>query len=123
LALFGAADDFVLSSVKAAIGSGIKIAGKTYPIEVIAKDTQSSVNRASDVTNELILNAAPSRCARCPLDRPARENYADVTEVIREFMKRGIVIRTVIKVSFSMAQPKTRCRWGPGESAQRREAP
>jgi putative DNA-invertase from lambdoid prophage Rac len=23
-------------------------------------------------------------------------NYADVTEVIREFMKRGIVIRTVI---------------------------
>lgn len=56
LALFGEADDFVLGSIRKAFGAGIEIAGKTYPVEIVAKDTQSSVNRASDVTNELILN-------------------------------------------------------------------
>jgi branched-chain amino acid transport system substrate-binding protein len=56
LALFGQADDFVLASVQKAIGAGLQIGGTTYPVEIITKDTQSSVNRASEVTNELILN-------------------------------------------------------------------
>jgi branched-chain amino acid transport system substrate-binding protein len=56
LALFGEADDFVLGSVRESFGAGIDIGGTVYPVEIIPKDTKSSVNRAAEVTNELIVN-------------------------------------------------------------------
>ena len=56
LALFGEADKFALSVARRAFANGLKINGKSHPVEIIAKDTQSSVNRAADVTSELILN-------------------------------------------------------------------
>ncbi|GLS32673.1 branched-chain amino acid transport system substrate-binding protein [Mesorhizobium albiziae] len=55
LALFGQADEFVLGTIRTALGNGIEIGGKVYPVEIIAKDTQSSANRAAEVTSELIL--------------------------------------------------------------------
>src|SRR2546430_17566558 len=55
LALFGQADEFVLRSVTEAIGGSMTIRGKSYPIKIISKDTQSSANRAAEVTSELIL--------------------------------------------------------------------
>jgi len=55
LALFGQADEFVLRSVMEAIGGSMTIRGKSYPIKIISKDTQSSANRAAEVTSELIL--------------------------------------------------------------------
>ncbi len=55
LAAFGEADKFVLADARAALKSGIKIGTKTYPVEIIAKDSQSNTNRASEVAAELII--------------------------------------------------------------------
>ena len=55
LALFGQADEFVLGTVRSVLGTGLEIGGKVYPVEIISKDTQSSANRAAEVTSELIL--------------------------------------------------------------------
>ena len=55
LAPFGEADRFVLSDVGKVLAKGIKIGKKTYPVEILARDSQSSPNRAAEVTAELIL--------------------------------------------------------------------
>ncbi|WP_050469185.1 ABC transporter substrate-binding protein [Herbaspirillum chlorophenolicum] len=55
LAVFAEPDAFTLEQVKKAVAGGIRIAGKTYPVEIIYKDSQSNSNRAADVTAELIL--------------------------------------------------------------------
>lgn len=54
LAPFGAADDYTLSGVTQLFGPGLVNNGTTYPIEVIAKDTQSDPTRAAEVATELI---------------------------------------------------------------------
>src|SRR5206468_2497927 len=56
LALFGQGDEFVVRTVMAELGAGLRVGGKTYPVTIISKDTQSNSNRAAEVTNELILN-------------------------------------------------------------------
>ena len=56
LALFGAADDYAISVARKVFAAGLDIGGTIHPVEIIAKDTQSSVNRAAEVTNELTLN-------------------------------------------------------------------
>ncbi len=55
LAAFGEADRFVLADARAAIGSGIRIGKRTYPVEILARDSQSNPNRAAEVAAELIL--------------------------------------------------------------------
>ena len=55
LAPFGEADQFVLAEARAALKGGIKIGGKTYPVEIISRDSQSNPNRAAEVTAQLIL--------------------------------------------------------------------
>lgn len=55
LAGFGEADPFVIDQVRTAIGKGLAVGGKTYPVEIVTKDSQSSASRASDVASELIL--------------------------------------------------------------------
>jgi branched-chain amino acid transport system substrate-binding protein len=55
IAAFGEADDFILKQVAKVVGAGIANNGKTYPIQVIAKDSQSSSSRAAEVASELIL--------------------------------------------------------------------
>ncbi len=55
LAGFGEADLFIIEGVKKAIGKGIPVAGKTYPVEIILKDLQSNGSRAAEVASELIL--------------------------------------------------------------------
>lgn len=56
LALFGEADAFIVDGIRAAFANGLTVGGKTYPLEIITKDTQSNPNRAAEVTNELIAN-------------------------------------------------------------------
>lgn len=53
LAGFGEADGFILDAVKKAF-AGITNNGAPVTIEIIVKDTQSSSNRAAEVTSELI---------------------------------------------------------------------
>jgi branched-chain amino acid transport system substrate-binding protein len=53
-ALFGEATDFVKAQLDARFGGGSEIGGKTYSVEVLVRDSQSSVNVAAQVTTELM---------------------------------------------------------------------
>jgi len=55
LAGFGEADGFILEQVRGILKKGLKVGGKTYPVEIISKDSQSSASRASEVASDLIL--------------------------------------------------------------------
>ena len=55
LAGFGEADGFILEQVNGILAKGLVSGGKTYPVQIISKDSQSSGNRASEVASELIL--------------------------------------------------------------------
>jgi branched-chain amino acid transport system substrate-binding protein len=55
LAFFTEHVPFVLAQVKKTLGGNITINGTVHPYEVIIKDSQSNPNRASEVTQELIL--------------------------------------------------------------------
>src|SRR3979411_427215 len=55
LAGFGEADTFILEQVRGILAKGVAVGGKTYPVEIISKDSQSSGSRASEVASELIL--------------------------------------------------------------------
>lgn len=54
LAPFASADEFVLGQLADIFAAGVTIAGETYPIEVIVKDSQSNPSRAAEVASELI---------------------------------------------------------------------
>lgn len=56
LADFGASDKFVLSTVRAlsAYTKGFKVGGKTYKVNIVVKDSQSSPTRAGQVAQQLI---------------------------------------------------------------------
>ncbi len=53
-ALFGEATDFVKAQVEKAFSGGLAIGGKTYSVEVILRDSQSSINVATQVAIELM---------------------------------------------------------------------
>jgi branched-chain amino acid transport system substrate-binding protein len=55
LAGFGEADTFILDQVRKIVEKGLVNNGKTYKVEIISKDSQSSASRASDVAADLIL--------------------------------------------------------------------
>jgi branched-chain amino acid transport system substrate-binding protein len=56
LATFAVSDLFVVNTIRQtkAFDKGVKIGGKTYDIDIVVKDSQSSPNRASQVARELI---------------------------------------------------------------------
>ncbi len=56
LAVFAESDAFVLERFRSALDGGLNIAGETYAIEIIVKDSQSNSNRAATVAQELILD-------------------------------------------------------------------
>jgi len=55
LAGFGEADEFVLEGIREVFAGGVENNGKTYSVEIIAKDSQSNPNRAAEVAADLIL--------------------------------------------------------------------
>ncbi len=56
LAPFAEADEFVIAGVRKALAGGLQLGGKSHPVEIIVKNSQSDPNRAAEVTNELILS-------------------------------------------------------------------
>jgi branched-chain amino acid transport system substrate-binding protein len=56
LAGFGEADPFILDQVRGILGKGLQSGGKTYKVEIVSKDSQSSGSRAAEVASELILS-------------------------------------------------------------------
>jgi branched-chain amino acid transport system substrate-binding protein len=57
LAAFGQADAFVLKQVRAVLSKAYKIAGTTYAVEVLDRDTQSDPSRAAQLAKDLITSA------------------------------------------------------------------
>lgn len=55
IAGFGQADDYIMAGVQEVLKDGIEVDGKTYTVNFIRKDTQSSANRAAEVASQLIL--------------------------------------------------------------------
>src|SRR5262245_20378176 len=55
LAGFGEADGFILEQVRGILANGLQSSGRTYPVQIISKDSQSNGNRAAEVASELIL--------------------------------------------------------------------
>jgi len=55
LAGFGEADPFILEQVRGVLAKGLSNGGKSYQVQIIPKDSQSSASRASEVAAELIL--------------------------------------------------------------------
>ncbi|WP_230626003.1 ABC transporter substrate-binding protein [Cupriavidus necator] len=55
LAPFGEADRFIIQQMQAALKSGTAVGGKTYPVSILVKDSQSNPNRAGEVASDLIL--------------------------------------------------------------------
>jgi branched-chain amino acid transport system substrate-binding protein len=54
LAPFGEADSFVLTAVRDTFKGGVTIGGKTVPVEIVVKDSQSNPNRAAEVAADFI---------------------------------------------------------------------
>src|SRR6201998_2573541 len=54
LAGFGESDGFIIDKMKRILAPGLKSGGKTYQVEIITKDSQSSGTRAAEVAAELI---------------------------------------------------------------------
>jgi len=54
LAGFAESDNFILGGVREVIGKGVASNGRTYPVQIIVKDSQSNANRAAEVASELI---------------------------------------------------------------------
>jgi branched-chain amino acid transport system substrate-binding protein len=52
---FGETDAFVLEGVRRAFGNGVQIGGRTHPVEILVRDSQSKPRRAGEVANDLIL--------------------------------------------------------------------
>jgi branched-chain amino acid transport system substrate-binding protein len=55
LAAFGEADAFVIAAMQKQFSKGITVGGKTHPVEIVVKDSQSTSNRAGEVASDLIL--------------------------------------------------------------------
>jgi branched-chain amino acid transport system substrate-binding protein len=55
IAPFGEADPYILEQIQKLVEKGISNGGRTYPVQIISKDSQSSTSRASEVAAELIL--------------------------------------------------------------------
>jgi len=55
LAAFGEADKFVIAEMREVLKAGITVAGKSYPVEIIVKDSQSNPNKAGEAAADLIL--------------------------------------------------------------------
>ena len=54
LSSFGNADAFVVDGVRRALRGGLKVGGRTHPVEILVRDSQSDPRRAGEVARELI---------------------------------------------------------------------
>lgn len=54
-ALFGETDQYMVDRVRTLLKSGITTGGKTYPVEILVRDSQSNPNKAAELAGNLIL--------------------------------------------------------------------
>jgi branched-chain amino acid transport system substrate-binding protein len=58
LAGFASADSYVISQIRSALSKGVTIGGKKYDINIVVKDSQSTVTRAAQVAQDLVNSGA-----------------------------------------------------------------
>jgi len=58
LVSFGEADAFVLGDVRARLRDGLSLGRRSYPVEILVKDSQSDPERAATVANDLLRREA-----------------------------------------------------------------
>jgi branched-chain amino acid transport system substrate-binding protein len=51
---FGEADAFVVQGARQAFKDGLKVGGRTYPVDILVRDSQSDPGRAGEVARDLI---------------------------------------------------------------------
>src|SRR5438309_11493720 len=51
LAGFGEADGFILEQVRGILGNGLQSGGRTYPVQIISKDSQAQRSRPAQVAS------------------------------------------------------------------------
>lgn len=56
LAGFGEADNFIIEQVRGILKNGLQSGGRSYQVQIISKDSQSTGSRAAEVASELILS-------------------------------------------------------------------
>ncbi len=56
LASFGQADDFTIGQMRRLFSKGLRVGKNTFPIQIIARDSQSNTTRAATVAQSLILD-------------------------------------------------------------------
>jgi branched-chain amino acid transport system substrate-binding protein len=56
LAGFGEADTFVVGGIRRLVGQGLNVQGRSVPVEILVRDSQSDPNRAAEVASRLILS-------------------------------------------------------------------
>src|SRR5258708_28866497 len=68
IAPFGEADPYILDQIQKLVEKGISNGGRTHPVQIIFKESQSSTSRASHAAAQLILlsHGAPIRAASTP---------------------------------------------------------
>lgn len=62
---FAAATQYTLDCVRTATAKGVRVGAKTYAVELVVKDCQSTPTRAIQVGNELILSDKPDMIVVC----------------------------------------------------------
>ena len=105
LAGFGEADPFILDQVRAILGKGLQSGGKTYKVEIISKDSQSSGSRAAEVASELILSdkvdlLITADCA-CAGSTRNTAGAASAPMPVLTKVRREIVLMSVMVSSFA----------------------
>jgi branched-chain amino acid transport system substrate-binding protein len=55
MAGFAEAQDWTLGGIRQLLAPGLQVAGKTYKVEIVTKDSQTDESRTAEVANELIL--------------------------------------------------------------------
>src|SRR6516165_5565560 len=55
IAAFGEADPFILDQIQKLVAKGISNGGKTYPVQIISRDSQSGTARASAIATALTI--------------------------------------------------------------------
>lgn len=85
LAGFAEADPYILGKIQELFSKAIENNGQTYTIEIISKDSQFNLNRASEVAAELILSDEVDLivAASAPDTTNSAADRAEINEVPR----------------------------------------
>ena len=118
--LFGEPCDFVKKQVEKACAGGLTIGGKNYAVEVVVRDSQSSVNVAGQIAAELMTRQKVDLIV-CP------ESYIAITGGQMAVINKTPIVSTLFPADAMVGDPRrrrtptaTRANPGPSTSCSTR---